>query len=198
MRCGNVREIFIFIQRASRGSGKAKAGRTQLHPCQESCRSQNASNSAAKHFSREKKPKAWVMLAIRQLLPNLGEARCKALTCGSPPRGEMTSMNDSNSTTSCLEKKAHQERAMAAQVPQWTQPNGMGPGRRLSCPRKLGISTQHWSATTLSNAGTRPVPVTSSRRQHAARTKLTRLLQLHAIYVFEAYFSSLPVTEGKI
>lgn len=57
MRCGNVREIFIFIQRASRGGGKAKAGRTQLHPCQESCRSQNASNSVAKHFSREKKQK---------------------------------------------------------------------------------------------------------------------------------------------
>lgn len=138
MRCGNVREIFIFIQRASRGSGKAKAGRTQLHPCQESCRSQNASNSVAKHFSLEKKPKAWVMLAIQQLLPNLGEARCKALTRGSPPRGEMTSMNDSNSTMSCLGKKAHQEPLRCH-----SEPSPMGWDLGEGCPAPANWAFQH-------------------------------------------------------
>lgn len=104
MRCGNVREIFIFMQIAFREGGKA--GCTCLRPCKERRTSQKASNLAAKHFHVEdqESEQRWLH---RSFHPTLGKHVAEKHPPSSDawlpsPRGDSTSVNNCNPRATVL------------------------------------------------------------------------------------------------
>lgn len=70
MTCGNVREIFIFMQGAFPGGGNSVCA--CLHPSEDRHQIQNVSNSAAKHFHM-KDPRSEQCWLHRKFYPTLGK-----------------------------------------------------------------------------------------------------------------------------
>lgn len=210
MRCGNVREIFVFMQRAFRGrreDGQRGGGR-QGEPA--GVRRPQTRQPSLFTWKRESLSNAG---RIWQLLPNPGEAHCKddvhlALAHGSPPRGDSTRPNGSHPPSAALGEKAMPV-LRAASVPEESQDSSgatVSPaqrkGRGMSCPEKQGISTPRWPAPAAAppRLALDPSPAASCREQGTSLHKAagrhfcfthTRLVLL------KLTFTNLAVRRGK-